>query len=336
MRPPEFWSRTEGRDAAPVIRALLTPLGWAYAAAGEHRLRSGRAVSVSVPVVCIGNVTLGGVGKTPVARAVAAWLERRGWAAHILLRGYGGRARGPLRVDPAAHDASDVGDEALLHARDRPTWVARDRGAGALAAIAAGADILVMDDGFQNPSLRKDASLLVFDAETGLGNGRVFPAGPLRERLRGALARAQGAVLMLPSLASPLEAAFLEGFAPVLRAALEPLAPPPEGPLVAFAGIGRPAKFVAALERAGARIVETVPFPDHHPFTLRDLAFLDRLAQERGARLITTEKDHVRLPAPWREKVAQAPVAARFADEAQLDEVMTRLLPPLARPREAG
>jgi tetraacyldisaccharide 4'-kinase len=323
MRPPEFWrADARGRDAGLALRALLTPLSWAYAFAAAHRMRSTISRHAPVPVACIGNLTVGGAGKTPIARAVRA---RLGPGAHTLSRGYGGRVQGPLRVTPDM-DAREVGDEPLLHARDGAAWIARDRFAGAMAAAQAGAHAIVMDDGFQNPGLAKDLSIIAVDPEYGVGNGQVFPAGPLRERLAGALARADAVVLLhgfkSPD-AQPAAPDWLDGFAkPILHARLEPAGITPEGMLVAFAGLARPEKFFDTLAAMGAQLAEAVPFPDHHPYSEEDLNLLVRMAEERSAHLITTEKDAARLSPEWRARVAVLPVAARFADEAALDALL--------------
>lgn len=323
MRAPEFWSgRAQGRDAAPMLRALLTPLSWLYAGAGAARLAATTPTRVGPPVICIGNVSVGGVGKTPVVRAVRAALAARGVAAHALSRGHGGRLKGPVLVDPATHTAADVGDEPLLHARDGPAWIARDRVAGAQAAAAAGAQAIVLDDGFQNPTLAKDLAVLVVDAQDGFGNGAVLPAGPLREPVGAALARADAVILMGDGAAAQDPRL---GARPVLRAAIAPAGPAPAGPLVAFAGIGRPEKFFDTLTALGADLADAVPFGDHHPYSEQDITFLTRLAADRGARLVTTEKDHVRLPAAARSAILTLPVTARFADEAALAALLDRL-----------
>lgn len=329
LRPPEFWSAdARGRDAALTLRALLTPLSWAYAWAGAQRLRAIVARHVSVPVVCVGNLTLGGAGKTPVARALRAAL---GTNAHTLSRGYGGRLQGPLRVTPDM-DVREVGDEPLLHAADGPAWIARDRLAGALAAVQAGAHAIVMDDGFQNPALAKDLSLIVVDPTFGIGNGAVFPAGPLRERLAEGLKRAD-AVIMLYNL-PPLAGAgaeggipdWLAGFSkPILTARLAPAGQVPTGKLLAFAGLARPEKFFDTLVDLGADVADCAPYPDHHPYSEDDLAFLVRMAEEARAQLITTEKDAARLSPEWRARVSVLPVVAEFDDEAAL----SRLLEPI-------
>jgi tetraacyldisaccharide 4'-kinase len=310
-----------------MLRAALEPLSWLYAAAGAARIARGKPERCGVPVICIGNLTVGGTGKTPVTRTLRAMLARHGVEAHALSLGYGGALKGPVRVDPTIHTARDVGDEPLLHAVDGPAWIARDRSAGARAAVEAGARLIVMDDGFQNPALAKDLSLLVFDAVAGIGNQSVFPAGPLREPLSLGLKRSDGAILIGDAAVRPQ---WLDGYdKPVLFAALEPLTPPPPGPLFAFAGIGRPTKFFDTLTRHGAALADGAAFPDHHVYDEADLRRLAQLAEAHDARLITTEKDHVRLPAVWRERVATLPVSARFKDEdeATLKTMLERLAP---------
>jgi tetraacyldisaccharide 4'-kinase len=320
MRQPEFWSaEAEGRDRAMALKALLTPVSWIYAWAGEQRVRGARPVHAPAPVICVGNVTLGGAGKTPVARALRA---RLGANAHTLSRGYGGRLPGPLRVTPDMH-ADDVGDEPLLHAADGAAWIARNRIAGAMAAANAGAHVIIMDDGFQNPTLGKDLSLLVVDAGFGVGNGAVFPAGPLREPWEKALKRAD-AVIVLGAPGQTATRPWLDDIEkPILEARLEPAATLGLGPWVAFAGLARPEKFFDTLIAMNADLSETVPYPDHHPYSDQDLAWLSELAAERGAQLLTTEKDAVRLPAEMRAQVTTLPVIARFSDEAALDAVLT-------------
>lgn len=321
MRPPEFWKAdVSGRDSAGMLRALLTPVSWAYAAVAAHRYRNTITRHASVPVVCIGNLTVGGAGKTPLTRALRAKL---GPNAHTLSRGYGGRVEGPLRVTPDM-DAREVGDEPLLHAHDGPAWVARDRYAGALAAAQAGAQAIIMDDGFQNAALGKDLSLIAVDPQFGIGNGEVFPAGPLRERLDDGLGRAD-AIVMLHNTAgdAPVEHEWLSDFTkPILHAALKPLSEVPHGKLVAFAGLARPEKFFDTLTSLGGEVTEAVPFDDHHLYAEEDLSVLAQIAEERGAQLITTEKDAARLSSEWRMRVAVLPVTAHFADEAALDALL--------------
>jgi tetraacyldisaccharide 4'-kinase len=284
-------------------------------------------VAVSVPVVCVGNLVTGGAGKTPVVLALLGALRQRGETPHALTRGYGGREAGPLRVDPARHDAARVGDEALLLARAAPTWVARDRPAGAKAAVAAGASLVVMDDGFQNPSLQKDLSILVVDGRYGFGNGRVVPAGPLREPLAWGLARAD-AVVVVGEAREDLEPTLGAG-RPVLRADLVPESGAESlggRKLVAFAGIGRPEKFFASLRDQGALLAETHGFADHHAYRPGEVAKLADRARSLGATLVTTEKDAVRLPPDRLSEIRVLAVSLAWRDPAAIDELLSPFL----------
>jgi len=327
LATPRWWYSRD-RRVMPVARALLTPASWIWAATTARRIARAAPVDPGPPVVCVGNLTVGGAGKTPVARALAARL-----GAHVLSRGYGGRLAGPLRVDPACHTAADVGDEPLMLARELPVWVARDRAAGALAAAAAGAGLIVMDDGHQNPSVRKTLSLVVVDGETRdgewpFGDGRVFPAGPLREPLAAGLARADAVVLLLPAdLPAPdPELTAQLSRKPVLVARLEPAAPPPAGPQLGFAGVGKPWKVERALQAAGCQLADFAGLPDHLAYDEATLRRLAGRAAALGAGLVTTEKDWVRLPPAWRERVAAWPVRAAFEDEAALDALLARVV----------
>ena len=315
MRPaPEFLSR------GWLCAHLLQPLAWAHEAAGAARRAFTRPWRAPVPVICVGKVVAGGAGKTPVVLSLAQRLAARGAKPHILSRGYGGSASGPLRVDPARHTAAEVGDEPLLLAAAAPTWIARDRVAGARAAVAAGAGLILMDDGFQNPSLAKDLSLLVIDGSYGFGNGKVIPAGPLRESVAAALGRADAVVLMGAD-ESGLAASV--GAVPVLAAKLVPVAGTSlDGPVVAFAGIGRPEKFFRTVAEAGARLAATHGFPDHRPYDARALERLAAEAEAAGARLVTTEKDAVRLPPAWRARVTVLAVEVAWQDAAALDALL--------------
>jgi tetraacyldisaccharide 4'-kinase len=321
LRTPRHWYSRAG-SGWRAARLVLTPLSWIWAYATARRIRGATPQDPGVPVICVGNLTLGGAGKTPVVRALAALLTAQGRAVHILARGHGGRLAGPIRVDPARHTAADVGDEALMLAPDGPpVWIARDRLAGARAAAAAGAQVVVMDDGHQNPSLRKALSLVVVDGETRdeewpFGDGAVFPAGPMREPLAVGFGRADAVVLLLPGdLAEPNPRLLVMlSSRPVFIARLEPSAPPPPGPQVGFAGIGKPWKFERALKAAGCDLVDFAPLPDHAVIPETTLRFLADRAAGLGAGLVTTEKDWVRLPAQWRERVMAWPVTARFED----------------------
>jgi tetraacyldisaccharide 4'-kinase len=326
MQAPAFWWRKPGTEAA-----LLAPLAFVYGAVAAYRL-SKRGARVDIPVICIGNPTLGGAGKTPTALAVAAILAASGENPVFLTRGYGGKIAGPVLVDPARHGVDDVGDEPLLLARAHPTIVSRDRVAGAQAAQAAGATVMVMDDGFQNPSLAKDFSVLVIDGRRGIGNGRVFPAGPLRAPLRPQLRRA-AALLVIDERASenPIASASAAAKLPVLQGRLAPsgsvVASLIGKPLLAFAGIGHPEKFFRTLADAGIEATVTREFPDHHRYSEREAADLLDEAHQNGLHLVTTEKDFVRLgdsgaAGQLRKYARPLAVTLRFADEGALRKLL--------------
>lgn len=277
-------------------------------------------------MICVGNLTVGGTGKTPIVIAIARALIERQRKVRILTRGYGGRARAPTVVHPQADLASQTGDEALVLAAAAPVIVSRDRAAGAKLAQTKGVDVIVMDDGHQNFSLAKDLSLVVIDAEQGFGNGRVLPAGPLREPVSQGLARADAAIVVG-------DAAFeLPDFdKPILRARLVPVdVLGLQGRrVVAFAGIGRPEKFFTTLRKLGAEIAEAHAFPDHHVYLAPELARLRNASHTANALLITTEKDFVRLPPAQRLDIRYLPVRAAFEDpialSALLDSVASRV-----------
>lgn len=326
LATPRWWYVRPG-SPAPAGRALLGPLSWLWAAVTARRIARAVPFDPGVPVICVGGLTVGGAGKTPVAQALLQRLARKGAAG--LTRGYGGRLAGPVQVDPARHTAADVGDEPLMLAALAPTWIARDRAAGAKAAVAAGARLLVLDDGHQNPSLRKALSLVVVDGETRgrdwpFGDGAVVPAGPMREPLSAGLARADAVIVMLPAdlEAADPELLALFGDKPVLVARLEPAGPPPAGPLLAFAGIAKPWRFEQSLKAAGGEVAGFAAFADHVAYDGKTLITLAERAQLLRASLVTTEKDWVRLPPAWRERIMAWPVRARFEDEAALDRLL--------------
>ena len=320
MRTPEFWRRNGFPARARAPAAAL------YGAVAAMRRRTARAIDPPAPVVCVGNLVAGGAGKTPVALALGAMLAARGHAVHFLTRGYGGRETGPIPVDPARHGADDVGDEPLLLARVAPCWVSADRRAGAAAAADAGAALLLMDDGHQNASLAKAWSIVVVDGEYGFGNGRLLPAGPLREPVQAGLARADAVVVVGPDEAGIGDA--LPAGIPVLAGRLSPLAGGGEiagATVVAFAGIARPEKFFATLRALGCRIARAKAFPDHHRFREAEIASLVGDAERLDAVAVTTAKDAVRLPPAFRGTVRVLDIAFEWADAAEADALVAAI-----------
>ena len=296
LEPPGWWYGSRPSDRLKA--ALLSPASWAYGFAANARFALTTPYRSRLPVICIGNFTAGGAGKTPLAIVIARMLGDTGCKPAFLTRGYGGRIAGPHEVDPERDTADDVGDEALLLARAAPGFVSADRPAGARAIEVSGADVIIMDDGFQNPSLFKDLALIAVDGAIGLGNRRVLPAGPLRAPLGAQLRRAD-AVIAIGDDAGD-EADEFGTSLPVLQAAIVPAGDVSwlnDRPVLAFSGIGRPSKFFATLERLGAHIAEAIPFPDHHRFTAEEAATLLAKAESAGAALVTTEKDWVRIDA---------------------------------------
>jgi tetraacyldisaccharide 4'-kinase len=333
LRAPAFWWRKPGPASF-----LLAPAGALYGMVAAMQLAR-RGTRAKVPVICVGDPTVGGGGKTPAVIALAKMLSAAGEKPFVLSRGYGGRTPGPVLIAPGM-DASEIGDEPLLLAAHAPTIVAADRVAGAKLAATLDASVIVLDDGFQNPSLEKDFSLLVIDAETGIGNGRVFPAGPLRAPLKAQLARAHGLILIgLGDAARELAEAASKRASPVFRARLVPDAAAANAlarkRVLAFAGIGRPEKFFATLVAIGAEVVERRGFSDHHRFSPAEALSLRSAARAQNLQLVTTEKDLVRMRGdPALAKLAAAakalPVTLEFIDPAVIGK---RLADALAKAR---
>lgn len=315
MHAPEFWDKND--LLARAARAALSPAGWIYGASIAYRRDHAQGYRSAAKVLCVGNLTAGGSGKTPVAIAVAKALLARGEHVAFLTRGYGGRMKGPVLVDASTHTSTDVGDEPLLLASAAPTIVACDRAEGAKLAEANGAGFIVMDDGHQNFSLKKDLSIVVVDAGSGFGNGHLLPAGPLREPVAQGLARADAVVLAGPGESS------LGGFrGPVLRVRIEPGPVPAVRRVVAFAGIGRPSKFYSTLRTLGVDLVACHSFSDHHVYSNREIAALKEEARSAGAALMTTEKDYVRLSTSLRDGIATLPIRAEFERPEMLSALM--------------
>lgn len=317
MKPPLFWLRPPDRPG--IWARVLTPLSWIWQAASARRWARGAQADVAVPVICVGNINIGGTGKTPTVIELVSRLSDLGVRPHILSRGYGGRLQGPVQVDAKTHSADDVGDEPILLSAFAPTWVAKDRVAGARLAARAGADVVVMDDGMQNPSLRKALTILVVDAAVGFGNGRILPAGPLRQSVAEGIARADltlaiGSKEAVRSLRGTWPAlsgkSIVRGHIDVLQTGMDW-----EGlKVIAFAGIGRPAKFFDSLRSVGADIAATHEFGDHARIPLSALMRMEREAQATGAQLVTTEKDAARLPKSFQQKVLTLPVRLVLVD----------------------
>lgn len=320
MRAPAFWWRpTRGLAAR-----LLSPIGALVGGVAAWRMARAPAAHLDIPVVCVGNPTVGGAGKTPVAIALAAALAARGWRPVFLTRGYGGSLEGPVRLTPQ-HTARQAGDEPLLLAAHHPTVVSADRAAGGRLAATLG-DVVVMDDGLQNPALHKDVALMVVDAVVGIGNGAVTPAGPMRAPFAAQVPHAHAIVRVTG--AEPAVAVLPATILPVFDARLETSAPEPlEGvPVLAFAGIGRPQKFFASLEATGACIAARHAFGDHTPLTEREAAALRASARTEGLTLVTTTKDVARLAGGGPEAVALAREATVLEVNAVLPEALVAMV----------
>ncbi|MDA1089440.1 MAG: tetraacyldisaccharide 4'-kinase [Proteobacteria bacterium] len=324
MRAPDFWKKDDR-----TLSRMLMPLAWCYGLGGRLRRFLAHPVKAGVPVLCVGNFVAGGAGKTPVALSLGKYLIGRGRKVHYLSRGYGGRVAGPFKVDPDVHNAAEVGDESLLLAAVAPTWISRDRAAGVHAA-AGGADLIIMDDGFQNPTVEKDLSLLVVDGRYGFGNGRVIPAGPLRETIALAIERADALIVIGPDKAHVMShPALWKTRLPVLKASVKPGPEAKEltaATVVAFAGIGNPEKFFKTLQDVGCKVKATHAYADHHPYTEKEIERLKEEAETGGAKLVTTEKDAMRLSDEALAGILVLPISLEWADEKSLDDLLQPFL----------
>jgi tetraacyldisaccharide 4'-kinase len=321
MKAPQFWYQPPSIDSQ-----LLTPFEYLYRMGSLLRHACARPYRAHIPVICVGNVVAGGAGKTPTALALAALLQKLGHKPAFVTRGYGGTQHGPLQVDPTHHNSEDVGDEALLLSRLAPVWIGRNR-VKAIREAEKVATHIILDDGFQNPTIKPHVSLLVMDGGVGLGNGRVIPAGPLREPIAQALRRAT-AILIIGGTDNYAEWYELlrKSGKPLLRASLQPAIPkdfPHKAKFLAFAGIGRPEKFYGLCRKENLTLLETHDYADHHVFSRNELERLERKARSLNAKLLTTEKDFVRLPPWFRDRVLTFPVNLRFDDNAAVEKLVS-------------
>jgi tetraacyldisaccharide 4'-kinase len=318
MREPGFW-----HGPASLNAHLLKPLAALYGAIAAQRLQR-RGLKAGIPVLCVGNYHVGGAGKTPTVLALAKLLRELGETPVVLSRGYGGKLRGPVRVDAVRHAASDVGDEPLMMAETLPVVVSRKRADGVPLARAQGATVILMDDGFQSPAIVKDASLIVIDGARGIGNGQVFPAGPLRAPLRPQLARTDALVVVgTGGAANALASEIAAQGKPVLSAHLKPdeeqVAKLHGKRVLAFAGIGDPARFFNTLRASGVDVAGQRAFADHHPYSRAEIESLIAEAKRDGLTLVTTEKDLARLN-DRPEEIVPFKVTLEFGDPALLQK----------------
>ena len=327
MREPGFWHRPSS-----FVSLLLLPLGALYGAVAARRLQR-EGFDAGIPVLCVGNYHVGGAGKTPMVLALTRMLRDLGETPVVLSRGYGGRLHGPVKVDPDRHAAADIGDEPLMMARTVPVVVARDRISGVALARSQGASVILMDDGFQNPAIAKDASLIVIDGDRGLGNGLVLPAGPLRAPLPPQLARTDALIVVGDgTAAASVAAAIAAQGRPVLSAHLRaddaPVASLRGKRVLAFAGIGDPLRFFRTLRASGIEIVRERAFADHHPYAQAEIEALIAEAKPDALTLVTTEKDLARLRsggrlASYAQEIVPFAVTLEFDDAAKLRTFVT-------------
>ncbi len=328
-KPPAFWYAPK-TNADRLWPHVLSPLGALYGFISRKRFDLYYPVPMSRPVICVGNIVAGGAGKTPVVLSLIDMMQQRGYNPHILTRGYGGEEPGPYQVAPNRDTAEDVGDEALLLVEKAPTWVSRNRALGAQAAIDTGANLIVMDDGFQNAALYKDFSIVVIDGAVGFGNGLVMPAGPLRETISFGLSRADAAVIIGDDATGAAALIKSHKDIPVWSARLVPDVINPnlkDREVFAFAGIGRPEKFKETILEAGAKLEGWGSYPDHIPYTEDDLADLVAAAESRGAMIVTTAKDYVRLPETIRPKVTKFSVMLQWDNPDEVEKTIIAALP---------
>ena len=324
MYTPKFWGLSKPSFSA----RLLIPAAYIYSLVSSIQRTYVRPKKINIPVICIGNLTAGGAGKTPTAIAISKIIKQSGGHPHFLTRGYGGKEKGPLLVNRKEHSASNVGDEALLLARHAPTWIGRNRYTSAQAAVANGASILIMDDGFQNTSLKKDISLVVIDGGFGFGNECIIPAGPLREPIAQGLNRSN-AILIIGTHKVNLNHSISAYNGLLLRAEMIPSMESyklREKAVIAFAGIGRPQKFFDTLESIGCEIIDRIPFPDHHRYSADEIMNLVENASKSGAIPVTTEKDWIRLPNESKQMITPVAVNLEWENLTDIEHMISELL----------
>ena len=320
MRTPNHWQNNN------LLSRLLMPFGWIYFQLSLWRHKIARSVDIGVPVICVGNIVAGGAGKTPTVMYLGKLLSKRLKVA-FLTRGYGGAFSGPIKVNPHKHTFQDVGDEALLLSKIAPTWVSKNRLDGGLAAKLDGAQIILMDDGFQNPTIGKTFSILVFDGPYGLGNNQLIPSGPLRETLGRGMSRADAVVIIGEDL-HDLQSKIPENI-PLFSVTTSPIISKKlkvAKSVIGFAGIGRPRKFLETLKTLNVEIQDFVPFPDHHKFRNSEIEDLIRKASETGAQLVTTTKDFVRLPPNTKNSIIAMDIELNWANQNQIKALLEQVL----------
>lgn len=322
MRAPAFWNIKNGRDAAFVVRTLLLPLSWLYNYVTQKKIANASPVKLGAKVISIGNLTLGGTGKTPFADMLANQLD----AAYIVSRGYGGKIKVPTLVNPEIHTAEDVGDEPLMLAQNHNVIIGRDRLAAAQIAVDLGAKYIILDDAHQNPAIHKDLSIVLIDGGVGFGNGFICPSGPLREKPTIGLGRADLVVwvgnrdLYQETMGNYKVETVFANIVPTATDILDK-----NKKYIAFCGIGRPEKFGESLHDAGYNIIDLIPFGDHHFYTDAEISMLKERAASEGAGLITTTKDLIRLNKSQQQTIETLKIEVTFADGQDKDKFMSLL-----------
>lgn len=326
---PSFWY-PDDQNASSLQASLLKPLSWLYQCGYKIHQKSVDAEKAEIPVICIGNLSAGGTGKTPTCVSFVKHLKDAGVTKnpYFLIRGYGGAERGPLLVDPDKHSAWDVGDEPLILAQHAPTVISANRVEGAKLAALNGADMVIMDDGLQNPGIHKDLKIIVINGEMGFGNGLMLPAGPLREPLKDGLKNADAFLIIGDDKKNASDS--LPHGSTIFRASLkadEKKLPSKAQNYIAFAGLGYPQKFFDFLKHdLGYTVVDTLAFADHCPYTRKDVQALRQKAKDADALLLTTEKDYLRLPRGYKDDIYTIPVSMTFENAVELQHFIVQKL----------